>query len=103
MSLLHPSSAKLTAWLEGTASDEKLDRHLGGCARCATNLEGLAPPHSDLRVPLATALQAPTDLVPRLQTGVRKRLEGRQDLRLLGQMLGLPLRTARLLLEEEPG
>lgn len=103
MNLLHPSRTRLSDWLDGADADTKLDRHLGGCPRCAARLEGLAPPHTDLRVPLASALQPPADLVPRLQTGVRKRLEGRQDLRLLGQMLGLPLRTARLLLDEEPG
>jgi hypothetical protein len=101
VNLLHPGRAKLLAWLGGAASDPRTDRHLGTCARCATQLEELAPPAADLRVPLSQALQAPNDLVPRLQSGVRKRLDGRQDLRLLGQMLGLPLHTARLLMDEE--
>lgn len=100
-SLLHPGRRRLVAWLEGDDADAKTDRHLGTCAHCADRLEELAPPAPDLRVELARALQAPTDLVPRLQTGVRKRLDGRQDLRLLGQMLGLPWRTARLLMDEE--
>lgn len=102
MSLFHPSVGKLSDWLEGGDADEKLDRHLGGCERCAARLEDLAPPPADLRVPLARALQPPADLVPRLQSNVRKSLENRQDLGLLAQMLGLPLRTARLLLDEEP-
>lgn len=89
LNLVHPGRRKLVAWLEGHEADPKTDRHLGTCAHCADRLEELAPPAADLRVELARALQAPTDLVPRLQSGVRKRLEGRQDLLLLGQMLGL--------------
>ncbi len=101
MRLLHPSRAKLAAWLEGHELPD-VEAHVTSCARCAARLDALAPPTADLRVALAQALQPPSDLVPRLHTGVRKRLDARQDLGLLGQMLGLPWHTARILMDEEP-
>ena len=101
MTLRHPHRHKLAAWLDGAPIDSQLTRHLATCDRCAARLEALAPPPADLRVPLVRALQAPDDLVPRLRSGVRSRLDAGQDLRLLGQMLGLPWQTAKLMMDEE--
>lgn len=101
MKLRHPSRAKLAAWLDGSGAAE-LDSHLANCDRCASKIESLADPQVDLRQALTFALRPPDDLVPRLQSGVRKRLDGRQDLNLLGQMLGLPWQTVRILMDEEP-
>ena len=101
MRLRHPSRAKLTLWVDGRGRPE-IDSHLSTCERCATKIESLAHPQVDLRLALTLALQPPDDLVPRLRSGVHKRLDGRQDLNLLGQMLGLPWQTARILMDEEP-
>lgn len=100
MMLRHPPRPRLDDWLDG-AGDPKLDAHLATCTKCAARLETLATPGPDLRAALSEALAPPADLVPRLHHGVRTRLERRQELGLLAQMLGLPLQTARVLMDDE--
>lgn len=100
MMLRHPPRTKLEGWLEG-AQEPKVDAHVTTCAKCASRLEELARPVADVRAALAAVLRPPDDLVPRLQQGVRTRLERRQELGLMGQLLGLPWETTRLLMDEE--
>ena len=98
--LRHPPRERLERWLDGDA-EPKLDEHVARCATCAARLEALASPAADVRAALVEALRPPADLVPRLQHGVRSRLERRQELGLLAGMLGLSWDTARLLMDEE--
>lgn len=100
MMLRHPPQTTLSNWLEGD-TDQKVDEHVTRCPRCAARLETLAAPAADLRVALSEALRPPEDLVPRLQSGVRTKLDRRKDLGLLAQLLGLSWQTTRILMDEE--
>lgn len=100
MMLRHPPRETLERWLDGHA-EPKLDDHVARCTTCAARLEELASPTADVRAALVEALQPPADLVPRLQHGVRSRLERRQELGLLAGLLGLSWETTRLLMDEE--
>lgn len=100
MMLRHPPQTKLADWLEHGA-DQQVDAHVTVCARCAARLEAIARPTTDLRAALSEALQPPTDLVARLQSGVRTELDRRKDLGLLAGLLGLSWQTTRILMDEE--
>ena len=84
----HPGSAKLRMWLED--GDEKLDAHIATCERCATRLEDLSEPAVPLGDALRALLAPPVDLQPRLQAGITLKMQTRDDLRLLCEMMGLP-------------
>jgi anti-sigma factor RsiW len=92
----HPSRARLHAWLDGELASE-LDDHLRTCERCAGVLEASAagtPPFGSL---LDHLLAAPADLEARLRSGIAGRLQTREDLRLMVELLGVPAETLRAL------
>ncbi len=92
-SLWHPSKRRLTAWLEG--GDDSIESHLADCERCATRLEDLSQPSPSIRDALSTMLAPPDDLQPRLRAGISRRMQAREDMRLLVELMGLPWQTAR--------
>ena len=85
----HPSRRRLTAWLED--GDQSLDAHISTCERCATKLEDLSQPSVPLGDALRAMLAPPPDLQPRLRNGIAARLQTRDDLRLLFELMGVPL------------
>lgn len=93
---LHPNRKRLAAWAEGGESD--LDRHVENCLRCAARIESLdEAPDRDLRSALRHVLAAPEDLNPRLREGIVRKLDGRGDMSLIGDLLGLPYQTAKII------
>lgn len=98
--LLHPSRARLTRWL-ATGEPPELHAHLDRCSRCATRLEELAQPVPALRDALVATLETPPDLGPRLGRRLDAALRERAQLALLGELLGIPWQTARLLTQED--
>ena len=100
MRLLHPSPRRLQQWLEsGEPSD--VDRHVVDCARCANRLEELASPVPELGPALTESLQPPDDLVERLGVRMTRTMRNRRDLQLLLELMGVPWRTVRTLMEED--
>ena len=98
MRLQHPSRKRLLAWLSGELPD--LDDHIESCDRCATRLEELATPGPSLRDALRTALAPPLDLAPRLRSGIAHKMQTRQDLQTVLDLMGLPIHIARAISEE---
>lgn len=100
----HPRDRQLSAWLH--SGNERLDRHVDTCERCAARIEVLGgqPLSTDtgsaaLGDALVSVLAPPPDLQPRLRAGINRKMQEREDLRLLAEMLGIPLRTIRSLRE----
>lgn len=93
--LFHPPRRRLVAWLEGGEPD--LDDHLATCARCADRLEAGAVAVGPVADALLAILAPPTDLAPRLRSGIAARMQARADLAMLAQMLGVPRETLGLL------
>lgn len=96
----HPSRKRLEAWLAGTAPE--LDDHVDTCERCADRLEALASPGPSLGDALRRALAPPSGLAPRLTSGIARKMQTRQDLSTVVDLMGLPIHTARALSEEPP-
>lgn len=91
---------KLSRWLETGEGD--IGKHLDGCGQCADRLESLVD-ESDhaLRSMLAQVLAAPEQIPERLQSAINERMDSRRDLMLLGELLSLPIRTARIMAVNE--
>lgn len=100
--LLHPSRRRLAAWLEDDGLDAKVDAHVATCDRCATRLDDLSEPAVPLGDALRSMLSPPEDLQPRLRNGIARKLQTREDLRLMIEMLGVPWQTAQLLADPPP-
>ncbi|MEQ8840060.1 MAG: hypothetical protein RIB98_03695 [Acidimicrobiales bacterium] len=100
MKLRHPSGRRLKTWLDGGGS-ERVDAHVVECARCANRLEELAAPVPELSRALSQSLQAPDDLVQRLGARMTNRMQAREDLQILLELMGVPLATVRNLLMED--
>lgn len=98
--LWHPSKRRLQDWLEH--GDDEIDEHLGTCERCATRLEDLSQPETAIRDALREMLRPPEDLQPRLRAGVARKMQTREDMRLLVDLLGIPWQTARAMSTDPP-
>ncbi|MEM7286368.1 MAG: hypothetical protein AAF480_08465 [Actinomycetota bacterium] len=96
----HPSKRRLLAWLE--VGDDSLDAHMAGCDRCASRLEDLSQPATAIGDALRTMLAPPEDLQPRLRVGIARRMQNREDMRLLFELLGVPWQTARAMSAPRP-
>ena len=92
----HPSTRKLALWLDGE-HDEKIDAHLATCERCAAKIEGLETSDVTLRDQLLQLLQPPEALDERLRRPIDNRLRSREDLSLISELFGLPIRAARVM------
>ena len=93
----HPKRDQLARWLDGHESDPKLDEHLETCAVCASTLDTISlstsndnPEPSDIGPALLELLQPPEDLHERVSDRLAERLQRRQDIEILGSMLGVP-------------
>ncbi len=91
--LWHPSKRRLSTWLEH--GDESIESHLSDCEHCATRLEDLSQPSPSIRDALSTMLAPPDDLQPRLRAGISRRMQAREDMRLLVELMGIPWQTAQ--------
>lgn len=98
--LWHPTRRRLAAWLE--QGDAAIDAHVAVCERCAGRLEDLSRPAVPLGDALRAMLAPPPDLQPRLRTGIARKMQTREDLRLLVELLGLPWQTAQALATPPP-
>ena len=97
----HPSLRRLQRWLDG--EEDGLDRHLATCERCATRIETLETDESLLRQPLLELLTPPEELTTRLRGGIDERMRSREDLTLLSELFGLPIRAARVMSSTSQG
>ena len=99
----HPSKRSLREWLSGEA-DDKLDKHIDSCEKCAVTLEELDAESgaSAIGEALALVLAPPGDLVERLEVGVAARLDSRQVLVVLADLFGAGYETGKLLLTDNP-
>lgn len=89
----HPSAIRLEAWLD--TGDPVVDAHVVTCERCARVLENTVAPGPALGDILGSVLTPPADLQARLHRGIAKKIQTREDVRLLAELLGLPLDTLR--------
>lgn len=99
----HPKRDQLARWLEGTEHDPELDEHLETCEICASDLDTISlsvsndnPEPSDLGPALLTLLQPPEGLHERMSERLARRLQRRQDLELMGSMLGVARETGEI-------
>ena len=99
MSRRHPPRRRLEQWLEGTDTDSSLDEHVTSCERCAAEIEELAAADDPIQSALQRVLAPPADLQLRVEAGIEARLQNRADLGLLADLMGVGLRTARLLFD----
>lgn len=93
--LAHPSRRRLREWLEH--GDDAIDPHLSTCERCATRIEDLSEPQRPMADALIAVLAPPADLQPRLRSGIATKMQTREDLQLLVELLGIPVHTLRAL------
>lgn len=105
----HPKKEQLTRWLDGLEDDPKLDQHLETCEICASSLNAISlsvsndhPEPSDLGPALLTLLQPPEDLHERMSKRLAERLQRRQDIELLGSLLGVPRETGEIFMVAPP-
>ncbi len=96
----HPSKKVLGQWLADHATPS-VDQHVATCQRCSVALDDLATAETDglLQAALASALEPPTDLVPRLEARVVERLDSRRVFGYMADLFGAGLETTRLLLD----
>lgn len=93
---VHPSKARLRTWLAG--GDPELDEHVHACNRCAERVEELeSEQSSNLAQALSILLTPPEDLRPRLAEGIGRKVQAREDLTLLGDLMGVSWRTLKVL------
>ena len=103
----HPKRQHLAEWLEGGRSD--LDEHLATCQRCAKELDHISltisnddPEPSDIGPALLTLLEPPPDLHERISARLAARLQRREDIELIGSLLGVARETSELFIVD-PG
>ncbi len=105
MRLRHPSRDRLKRWLDGAEGDDpKLDAHLETCARCASVIEAIAEPGTEVTISnaLIDVLSGPPDLSARLERQVMTQLGSREWLGLMAELFGAGVETGRMLIEEPP-
>lgn len=92
---LHPSRSKLASWIEG--AQPHLDAHVEECLRCASKIEEIdSGSESSLGLALAQILAPPRNLSTQLTSQIEHKIESRSDLGLLGEMLGVPYQTVKV-------
>ncbi len=98
----HPSTSKLTAWLEGS-SDEKLDAHVADCEHCATTIERISEDaeSSDLSAALTTVLNPAEDVTYRVEEAVQAKIESREVLELVSGLFVSGVETSKILVSED--
>jgi hypothetical protein len=94
---IHPSRARLTAWLE-TGGPDKVDQHVENCDRCAAKLEAIETPGPTLAFALREVLEPPANLAERMNLHVEAALRRREEFMLLAGLLGIPFETARIVM-----
>ncbi len=101
----HPKPDQLARWLDGEVADPKIDEHLETCEICASKLDLISlsvsndnPEPSDIGPALLTLLQPPDDLHERVSERLAERLQRREDMELLGSMLGVPRETGEIII-----
>ena len=99
----HPKREVLTSWLEGKSLDPQVDEHISTCPICAKDLETLTltvsnnnPEPSNSGPALLTLLQPPDDLHERMSKRLAERLQRKEDLDLIGSLLGVPRESGEL-------
>jgi len=92
----HPPARKLALWLDGE-DDARVDAHVASCERCATKIENIDASEVSLRDQLLHLLQPPSELDERLRRPIDTRMRGREDLSLISELFGLPIRAARVM------
>lgn len=99
----HPKREVLTSWLEGKSLDPQVDEHISTCTICAKDLETLTltvsnnnPEPSNIGPALLTLLQPPDDLHERMSKRLAERLQRKEDLDLIGSLLGVPRESGEL-------
>lgn len=100
MRFRHPSMAKLQAWLDTGPGegDGRLDAHIESCAHCTERLESRPQETAgDVRSALMATLASPDGLEARLSESIHDRMAARGDLRLITELFGVPLRTAKIM------
>ena len=97
----HPSMKRLQRWLDG--DEEQLDAHLATCERCASRLESLSEDDQTLRQPLLELFSPPDEFGERLQGGIDERLRAREDLALVSELFGVPIRAVRVMTSANQG
>lgn len=108
----HPNRQQLASWLNG--EHEHLGEHIDTCAKCASRLDDLdssLPTASatnnvyalteELRPALLAVLQPPEDLHERIAARIAQRLQNRDDASLFGSLLGIPVETGRIFLDQD--
>ena len=102
----HPSRKLLSSWLEGEELED-YEEHINSCARCASRLEKLSAIHLDnvepltdeFRPALLEVLSPPEDLHERISSRIADRLQERNDATLFGSLLGVPVESAKIVIE----
>lgn len=104
----HPNRKELEQWLDGEQVDAKVDEHVSTCAVCAKDLETITltasndnPEPSNIGPALLTLLKPPDDLHERMSKRLAERLQRREDLDLIGSLLGVPRETTELFFAKE--
>lgn len=93
---LHPSNARLSRWAHG--EEPGLDDHVENCLRCATRIENFDEENAGgVNFALMQILKPPAELRPRIHEGIQRKLAERGDMSLIGDLIGLPYQTARVL------
>lgn len=100
---LHPEREELVSWLDGGFGH--YDEHIENCLWCMETIEAIESGSVDaglvesapISAALAEAVRPPADLRPRLRQEISKTLQARDDLTLLGDLLGVSWRTLRIL------
>jgi len=101
----HPNRARLDAWLDGQEHD--IDEHVENCEQCASTMSSInaestqSNKESDLKPALLELLKPPDDLHDRMSQRLAERLQRRQDLEVLGSMLGVPKETGEVFVLDE--
>lgn len=101
----HPNRARLDAWLDGAEHD--IDEHVENCEHCVETLTSISAEttepknKSELKPALLQLLQPPDDLHERMSQRLAERLQRRQDLEVLGSMLGVPKETGSVYMGSE--
>ena len=100
--LFHPSSSKLSAWLEGK-EDEKIQAHVEGCDHCATTLERISEgiTSNQLSEALIEILSPDQELTLRVEEAVQTKLESREVMELVSGLFVSGLETSKILVTEE--
>lgn len=99
MSIFHPSRRRLEKWFNDGEVDEGLEKHVETCTRCSDEIERLAEDQVDLASALTAVLEPEPGLEQRMESRLEASMLAREDLKLLFQVLGSGVRTAKILID----